>query len=173
MKRFQILCAAVLTVIFIAPAIANTEGLRLHGQGTLRWFGFKIYDARFFTPGPITEQRLFESPFALELSYAREFSGKSIAEISMDEIKKLGVGNTTQHQQWLAAMQQIFPDVQSGDQLRGLHMPGRGTRFFYNGKPIGMIADTEFSKAFFSIWLDPKTIKPDLRRQLLGRAGDN
>jgi hypothetical protein len=152
---------------------ANADGLALQGEGTLRWFGFKIYDARLFAAKPVTEQRLFESAFALELTYARDFSGKSIAQTSIDEIKKFTPGAPGQHERWLAAMQAIFPDVKAGDQLRGMHDPGRGATFLFNGKPVGMVADPEFSRAFFSIWLDPQTVKPDLRRQLLGMAGKN
>lgn len=151
-------------------AHANTDGLTLQGEGTLRWFGLKVYEARLFAPRQITEQRLFETPFALELTYARDFSGASIAQTSMDEIKKLNAATSPQHQRWIAEMQKLFPSVKSGDRLRGVHEPGRGASFFHNDKPIGVIADPEFSRAFFSIWLDPKTVKPDLRRQLLGLA---
>jgi hypothetical protein len=42
--------------------------------------------------------------------------------------------------------------------------------FFFNGKPLGRIQNTEFSRAFFSIWLDPKTAEPGLRNALLGAA---
>jgi hypothetical protein len=37
-----------------------------------------------------------------------------------------------------------------------------------NDKPIGNIDDAEFARAFFAIWLDPKTSEPSLRKQLLG-----
>lgn len=154
-------------------ARANTDGLMLQGQGTLRWFGLKVYEARFFAPRPASEQRLFEAPFALELTYARDFSGKLIAQTSLDEIKKLSATSATQHERWLAEMQRVFPAVKTGDRLRGVHEPGRGAIFFHNDRPVGVIADPEFSRAFFSIWLDPKTVKPDLRRQLLGLADKN
>jgi hypothetical protein len=41
-------------------------------------------------------------------------------------------------------------------------------RFFRNGTPIGDIDDREFARAFFAIWLDPRTSEPELRKQLLG-----
>lgn len=167
------LLAAALAMLASGIAQANTDGLTLQGEGTLRWFGFKIYDARFFAARPINVQQLFDTPFALELSYARDFSGASIAETSADEIKRLNGANAAQQQRWLAAMQKIFPNVKSGDRLRGVYEPGRGASFFHNDKPVGVIAEPEFARAFFSIWLDPKTVKPDLRRQLLGLADKN
>ena len=59
-------------------------------------------------------------------------------------------------------------DVVEGSTLTGLHLPGVGARFFHDGKPLGAIADPEFSRAFFSIWLAPSTSAPDLRAALLG-----
>lgn len=172
MKRLAAFIAALLATLASA-AHANTDGLSLQGEGTLRWFGFKIYDAKFYAARPVVPQQIFEKRFALELWYAREFTGRSIAEVSMDEMRKLVASSASQHQRWLADMQRIFPDVKPGDQLRGVHEPGRGASFFYNNKPVGVIADPEFSRAFFAIWLDPKTVKPDLRRQLLGVADND
>lgn len=34
---------------------------------------------------------------------------------------------------------------------------------------VGTIADAEFARAFFSIWLDPRTREPRLREQLTGQ----
>jgi hypothetical protein len=36
-------------------------------------------------------------------------------------------------------MKQIFPDVVDGDCIIGLNLPQSGTRYYYNGKPIGEI----------------------------------
>jgi hypothetical protein len=66
-------------------------------------------------------------------------------------------------------MRALFPDVAAGDTLAGEHLPGRGARFFRNGQALGEIADAEFSRAFFSIWLDARTSAPELRAALLGR----
>ncbi|MEY2681970.1 MAG: hypothetical protein RIQ66_531, partial [Pseudomonadota bacterium] len=107
-------------------------------------------------------------PFALELTYARDFNGSSIAERSIDEIKRLGIGSAEQHQAWRSRMQAIFPNVRSGDRIRGIHRPGSGASFTLNDKPIGSIDDAEFARAFFAIWLDPKTSEPSLRKELLG-----
>jgi hypothetical protein len=48
--------------------------------------------------------------------------------------------------------------------------PGRGTRFFHNDKPIGLIEGNEFAQAFFSIWLDERTQAPSLRESVLRRS---
>lgn len=166
----KLVSAVIIVAAMAGAAFANTGPMQLHGEGNLRWFGMKIYEARLFAPQRFAPQQSFDSAFALELTYARSFVGSKIAQVSIDEIKRLGIGNDVQHQQWLSQMKALFPDVKAGDRLRGIHHPGQGAEFLYNGRSIGMINDAEFSKAFFSIWLDPKTAEPGLRRALLGLA---
>lgn len=161
---------AAISVALAQQTIANTEGFTLQGSGTLHWFGIKIYEAKLFAPGQLDPAQLSNRAFALELTYARDFSGKSIADKSIDEIKRLTFGNAEKRQNWQLQMQAIFPNVRTGDRIRGVHRPGAGVSFFHNDKPIGSIEDPEFTQAFFAIWLDPKTAKPSLRRELLGLA---
>ncbi len=156
-----------LSTLLASNAWANTDALTLHGEGSLRWLGLKIYDARLFAAGRLAPERLMENPFALELTYARNFAGAAIAERSVEEMRKIGAGRPDQLGAWQAAMQRLFPDVRAGDRLRGIHQPGRGASFVLNGETIGSIDDPEFSSAFFAIWLDPRTTEPALRRSLL------
>ena len=67
-------------------------------------------------------------------------------------------------------MAAVFPNVSRGDRLVGMVEPGRGTRFFHNDKPIGLIEGNEFAQAFFSIWLDERTQAPSLRESVLRRS---
>jgi hypothetical protein len=171
LRLFQMVLVSFLALVATAgTALANTAGLQAQGQGSLRWFGLKIYDAQLKVSPGFTAAALFDKPFALELVYARKLYGKAIAERSLEEMKKVGVGTEQQQQQWLSIMLDTFPDVGADDRLTGVHNPGVGALFYMNGKLIKTINDVEFSKAFFSIWLDPKTSEPDLRRALLGSA---
>jgi hypothetical protein len=149
------------------PLVQAQPALNLSetGSGRFRWFGLHIYDARLFAPdGKFS----FSQPYALALRYARELQGSRIAETSTDEIARLGFGTALQRSAWDAQMKRIFPDVKPGNELVGLYLPGQGTRFYYDGRPVGEIADPEFATAFFSIWLDPRTKAADLRASLLG-----
>lgn len=140
----------------------------LVGQGLYRWFGLSVYKARLWgDKTKVTAAGWTNNSFALELEYTRTLYGEKIAIASIDEIKKLGIGTNAQHDQWLADMKKIFPNVEEGHQLTGLFSPGQPSRFFFNGKPIGDIADPEFGPAFFGIWLHPKTSAPKLRQLLL------
>jgi hypothetical protein len=150
---------------------ADVPGARLAGHGAFRYFGMKIYDAQLWVgtkgydaaaPGA--------APLALDLNYARSLNGKKIAEASRDEMKKLNEGSAQQREAWLAKMTALFPDVQEGMHITGIYLPDVGARFYLNGKPLGEIADPAFGKAFFAIWLDPKTTGGKLRDELLADA---
>lgn len=139
------------------------------GSGSFRWFGLKVYDARLWAERrSIGADDWVRTPLALELTYARTLYGSRIADASVDEMKKLGIGSAAQRRAWLDAMKQIFPDVEQGTQLIGVYRPGQATRFIRNGVAVGEIADPEFGPAFFAIWLHPRTSAPKLRAALLG-----
>jgi hypothetical protein len=65
-------------------------------------------------------------------------------------------------------MRTSFPDVQAGDRIVGIY-PGAqaGCRFVHNLRTTGETPDSDFARAFFAIWLDPKTREPGLRKALL------
>jgi hypothetical protein len=138
------------------------------GQGILRFLGLSVYDASLFVSARESPtQDIFKRSFALSLRYKMRFTGSSIAQTSIDEIKRLGRGTPEQQTTWLGRMVDVFPDVAREDQLTGIHRPGQGAVFFFNGRFLGQIDDPLFSEAFFSIWLSPDTREPRLREALL------
>lgn len=145
----------------------HIDDARTSGSGRLTWFGFHVYDARLFVPRDFNPSNPAAQPFALEITYARSLDGRAIAERSRDEIARLGLGSNAQRQRWLADMVALFPDVKSGQQLVGIYRPGSSTRFYVDGGLLGEVADPEFGRAFFAIWLDPRTSAPQLRANLL------
>jgi hypothetical protein len=154
-----------------APVAAAIAGPRLAGEGPLRWFGLRVYQARLWVGADgLDPERLQRTPFALDLQYSRAIGGAAIAEASHREIARLGHGTEPQRQRWLDAMRRIFPDVGEGDRLTGVHQPGAGVSFFKNDRRVGGIDDPAFAAAFFSIWLDARTVAPELRSALLARA---
>lgn len=153
------------------PARALLEPARLVGEGALRWFGLRVYDARLWVgPRGFDPARLDARPFALELRYARSLSGAAIAERSAAEILRLDLASESEHRDWRAAMVAIFPDVGAGDRIAGVFDPATGTRFYLNDDPIGRVADPAFARAFFAIWFDRRTAAPALREALIGSA---
>lgn len=148
----------------LAGALADA---RPAGSGRLTWFGLHVYDARLYAAAPFDPGRFAEQPFALELTYARHFAGPTIAARSDAEMARLSRGTAEQRTRWRSQMAELFPDVQPGRRLAGVHRPGRGTDFFFDGRWLGRIDDPDFGPAFFAIWLDARTAAPELRAQLL------
>jgi hypothetical protein len=148
-----------------AQVMALAPDLKVQGGGELRFFGISVYDGYYWSP---THGWTQDGPFALDLHYHRALDGAKIAERSSSEIAKLGYGTAEQRYRWGEAMRRMFPDVHRGDRLTGVNLPGGIVRYFHNGKSIGEIADPGFARAFFGIWLDPKTSESEFRHKLLG-----
>lgn len=148
-------------------AAAPLSGMRLSGQGVLRFLGFEVYRARLWVPPGFDAANYGAQPLALELTYQRDFSAQAIAKRSIEEMRRVGSFSPEQATRWQQALQAALPDVTSGDRLLGIHMPGAGATFKMGGRVVGEVADAEFSRLFFGIWLSPQTSEPGLRQQLL------
>jgi hypothetical protein len=130
---------------------ADLPDARLQGQARLRFFGLPVYDIRLWAATPLRGDDALRSSAALEIEY--------VADIAAAD-----------GQRWLAMMKQLFPDVQAGDRITGVHRPGEGARFHFNGRFLGEVRDATFARLFFGIWLSPRTSEPELRAALLGPA---
>jgi hypothetical protein len=155
-----------------AEAVAlPLAGARLAGQGTLRFLGLDIYRARLWVTPGFRAETFGESPLALELEYLRDFRAEAIARRSLSEMRRVGNFDEARARRWQQALQAALPDVRAGDRLMGVHRPDRGVVFQQGGRTVGEVADPEFARLFFGIWLSPATSEPALREALLVRAG--
>ncbi len=153
------------------PEVASAlNKAQLLGQASLRFFGLLVYDARLWTRADFDAERYDSQAFGLELEYARKLEGMAIAERSIAEMKRIGDFSDAQSKAWLSAMLQAFPDVGAKDRLVGLHDGRGGVRFYFNGKPTATLADKDFARLFFGIWLSPRTSSPALRASLIGQG---
>ena len=142
------------------------------GSTRMRFFTFDVYDASLWVAPGFRASRYAQSTLVLELSYLRSLKGQSIAERSLDEMRRAATISPTQEKNWLATMQTAFPDVQAGDRITGVHQPQFGAQFWFNGQLRASVPDAEFSRLFFGIWLAETTSEPRLRSALLaGAAG--
>jgi hypothetical protein len=154
------------TVVLPAALKAEQGDLRVLGQGKMRWYGLLLYDAALWVPG---SEWQWDRTFALDIRYARNFAGEKLAAASVDEMMRLGYRDARKLSAWREHMLGAFPDVKSGERIVGVYRPGVGAEFFHEGRSTAAIADPEFARAFFSIWLDPGTREPKLRAALLGQ----
>lgn len=151
----------------VLQALPQAEAL---GQTRLRVWGFQIYDARLWVAPGFRAQRFEQHGAALELTYLRAFAAADIATRSITEMRRSADISTAQATQWQQEMQRVFPNIKQGDRLLGVHKPGAGASFWFNGKSAGEIADPAFARLFFGIWLSPQTSEPAMRTALLAGA---
>ena len=91
MRYISFVFLAVLTMTAPATSLerAGKPHLVLLGESRLSVFFWDIYDARLYVQGKTYDP---DKPFALSLTYLRDFSGSDIAERSIEEIRQQGFG---------------------------------------------------------------------------------
>lgn len=137
------------------------------GQASLQVLFWDVLDATLLAPNGKYDPA---KPFALALSYRRNFNRDSLVNASIDEMASQSQGDSLTLDQWEKTLHDIFPDVKRGDELIGVKNAEGFTEFFFQGEQIGTVQDREFTSAFFDIWLGESTSRPDFRDALLGRT---
>lgn len=141
------------------------ESPELVGSGEFRTMFWKIYEAELHAKdGEFSE----DTPFALKLTYSRKLKGNLITDKSIELIRKQGIEDETLLADWHEQLNDIFPDVQNGTEIVGVHTVGVGTKFYVDGEDSGLITDPRLCRSFFDIWLGEDTTAPKLRSKLLG-----
>lgn len=149
----------------IGPAASSVPSAQLVGKGRMTYLGFKVFDAQLYAPNGVYKS---SGPFALKLTYLRNFKGKAITESTVKEIKRQGGVSAAQLASWEKQMLAIFPNVSPGQSITGVRTANGNTVFYYGGRKIGTISGSAFSKRFFAIWLGNNTRNPGLRAKLVG-----
>lgn len=151
----------------LAAAARAVPSAELVGKGRMTYLGFKVFDAELYAPGGTYRA---SNPFALKLTYLRNFKGKDIAESSVKEIRRQGAVSAAQLDGWEKQMQAIFPNVSKGQSITGVRMSNGSTVFYAGNRKLGAIADPAFTRKFFAIWLGDRTRNPQLKARLVGAA---
>jgi hypothetical protein len=172
------------------PSIVRSQysDLTKLSQAELRMFGLRIYNTQLFAdkdlglspspdgkPGVVDSEKVFSDTFALDIHYLMNFKREAIAERSVKEMRGQGYADDEQLAKWQQQMAALFPNIAKNDHLIGVYEVEGGKAksavFFHKHgdevKRVGSIDDPKFARAFFEIWLSPKTSQPKLRTQLL------
>lgn len=136
------------------------------GAGTYRRFGFSVYRASFWTSGDTWNKK---KPYALVLRYTREVSKDTLVDTVIDDLRSQNVADDATIVRWHQILVDILSDVEDGDAITTLYLPGQKSPVFRNNKVISRIGDQAFIKAYLDIWLGPNADE-DLRNKLLGKS---
>jgi hypothetical protein len=161
---------AALTLLIattVQASAAPWQQLRPVGQGEMNWLWFKLYDATLYSQSG--RYKLGQYPQALILTYARSIEREDLLSATAAEWQRLGLGTDVDRQRWLGQLAALWPDVQAGDQLTFYVDKGGAGHFWWQEKPLGTLADPQFSAAFLAIWLADNSRDPALTRRLRGQ----
>lgn len=165
---------AMLSVLAATPSTADSQGTavvrsvpsaELVGKGRMTFLGFRLFDAELYAPEGTYEA---SAPFALKLTYLRNFTSRDIVDSSIKEIRRQGGASAAQLDRWERQMRRLFPDVAAGQSITGVRTPDGAADFYLNGRKLGTIRDAAFTQKFFAIWLGRQTRNPQLRAALTG-----
>ncbi len=148
-----------------AAVTAQLPALKPLGDARFRVLAWHVYDATLWVAADAYAP---DAALALDIRYAMDIRGADLSTRSIEEMRKLGHRDPARLARWEDAMRRVFPDIRAGERLVGVHLPGREARFYNQQGLLGAVADAEFARAFFAIWLDERTSEPQLRRRLLG-----
>jgi hypothetical protein len=96
------------------------------------------------------------------------FTREELVERTLEEMQRVSPGlQRAALTGFGASLRRAFQNVDSGDRITALLVPGAPVRFFHNGKVTHQIDGADFAEAFFGIWLSPRTSEPDVRAGLL------
>ena len=152
----------------LARAIDNNlNNPQLVGEARLKFAFWKVFDAALYSE---TGRYDSKAPFALELTYLRALKSEKIVDKSMQEIRRLTSSSITagQLKVWRQRLSDMIPDVSKGMSITGIRTPEGYTEIYVGDTRKGSIDDTNFTDAFFAIWLGEDTAEPEFRAKLTG-----
>lgn len=149
------------------PSSASAASMQLVGAGELKWFGLPVYEASLWTPEGEFDAVDRHQQVALIIDYARNIPSDKLVDSARSEWQRLGIRDP-RTESWCEQVARIWPDVTPGDQITTIVERGGPTRFFFNQREIGSIADPDFGPALLDIWLHPQSRSSRLRRALTG-----
>lgn len=138
------------------------------GEARYKKFGFKLYDAEFWSTASAGEPLAADQGYALSLQYLRDISKTRLVEATNTEWQRLAPASETQIADWIAIIDNMWPDVSKGTILTCAVFPNGRTVFYLGNEQIGEILDAEFGLAFLNIWLNDASQFSKQRQRLLG-----
>lgn len=146
---------------------ADADSLGKEVGSAVYSFGpFKIYEA---TLSSASGEYVPGQPFALTLEYFRSMSAERIADVSIEEMARLGDMPKNDLEPLREQLERCFGDVSSGDTLKGV-WESRDVAVFYRNMTFSCRVDhPSFSENFFSIWLGANSRFPQKANKLMKR----
>lgn len=157
---------------------AGDTTLRLHGAGTRYRFAFKVYDLALYTTrkvGTPAELLALPGPKRLEFVARRDISSTELGRLFVKGMaENASPEQMHRHTASTSRLIDIFsgkPRLAPGDEFGMTYLPGKGTTFYFAGKPQGApLGNDEFFGMVLRIWFGDAPADRLLRDALLDRS---
>lgn len=150
------------------PLQNKQADLQKIGAARYKKFGFKLYDAEFWSTTSAGKSLSADQGYALSLQYLRDISKDRLVEATNTEWQRLALASEAQIAEWITLIDMMWPDVSEGTILTCMVFPEGRTVFFLGNEQIGEVMDAEFGVAFLNIWLNEASQFSKQRQRLLG-----
>lgn len=154
----------------VAESLSNggTE-LNLVGAGVRNKFFIDLYVGSLYSADASADVINGDVPAAIQLDI---ISGLITPEKMMaatnEGFEAATDGNTAPIQADIDNFMTEFSTVKEGDNYKFVNVPGTGLEVYINGKKTKTIANPEFKKALFAIWLGEEPAQDSLKEDMLG-----
>jgi hypothetical protein len=163
---------SMLCLLFLSGALnANTlPQMTKLGEGEMSYLFWSLYRAELYVNELPYQHHVY--PKLLKIEYFKSIKKDDLLNATKEQWQHIGIDDNS-ITDWLVQLQDIWPDIDEGDQLI-IYVNGEGQSIFYSDisdlstNELGVINDVHFGPAFLDIWLSEKTSEPELRAKLLG-----
>lgn len=161
------------------PGHVTVQGRRLtlNGLGlrTVTWFHIKVYVGALYLAHPSADAAAIlaaHEPNEIVLHFLRSVSTSELRDAWRDGFAKSAPRELGRLKGRIARLNSWMRSVHSGQRMVFVYTPGRGVRYFLDGKLEGTIRGGDFATALLGIWLGPKPPGRRLKAALLeGKCG--
>ena len=155
---------ATLALLLSVQVAANTW--QRVGESQLRVIFWHVYDAEFFTYSGAYKN--LNEPARLLITYRRSVKAKDLVKETQQQWQDLGFV-TQQDKDWTEALEDIFPDVQAGDQLTFTLNADQSALLEYNNESGHEFPAAKQNQQFLLIWLSDDSAFPEMTKELKGQ----
>lgn len=137
-------------------------------QVSLLW-AFKLFEAALYLEnGFASNDYPGEFSYALALRYHKSISRESLINNADDILRDLYPREKLANiQSELEQINQVYKEVNKGDEYTLIYSPDQGTTLLFNGEPQITLKGRDFAEIYFSIWLGDHPKSARLKRDLL------
>lgn len=148
------------------PELVGAPEAKAHvGATDFRVLFWRVFHASLWSKDGAFD---WEQPFALSLTYARDFTDEQLADRTVEEMSRISGQPEAALQGFGAEFASCVDDVGPGDRITAISVDADKARLFQNGQERCTLQRQDLRRHFFGIWLNRDSSFPDATTRLIG-----